>query len=288
MSLSPPARRFTDIRHPEPLRSEQEYVRLLLSALTPPTLVPEIAALIQTDFERRIAASDIVRLFEGRPWMDDGAKQYLDYHAERLAFIVDLIAVYSKRGATTADLRVLDVGRPHFLTACIRHFIRPSRLRTIGFGEIPPDDVIDEHVTFDLNDAFYRERWPVPREHDLVIFAETIEHLYTSPVLVLRCLGTFLRTGGLMIIQTPNAASIEKRVALLNGRNPYELIRESRDNPGHFREYTAEELYRLGAGAGLTCESVMLTEYWPREDALKDLADRFPALRSGLTITFRK
>jgi hypothetical protein len=290
-SWSALVRRLGDNRQEpaSPHRAEPDYTDVVLGSIAEPTPAPEVAPLIRHDLARHTASSDIIKLFDGRPWLDDPAQQYLHYHAERLAFIVDLIELYSSReAASPAELEVLDVGRPHLLTECIRHLIRPRTLRTIGFGEIPPGDVIDEHVTFDLNDAFYPEKWPAPREHDLVVFAETIEHLYTSPVLVLKCLSTFLRRRGLMVIQTPNAASIEKRLALLNGRNPYELIRDSRDNPGHFREYTPEELYALGTAAGLTCESVMLTEHWPREESHKGLVDRFPALRSGLTVTFQK
>ena len=62
--------------------------------------------------------------------------------------------------------------------------------------------------------------------------------------------------GGVLVVQTPNAVSLPRRLAMLGGRNPYELIREDATNPGHFREYTAAELRRYAAVAGLAVESL--------------------------------
>ena len=44
------------------------------------------------------------------------------------------------------------------------------------------------------------------------------------------------------MVSTPNALWLKHRIKLLMGRHPYELIREDKGNPGHFREYTAGEL----------------------------------------------
>jgi hypothetical protein len=81
--------------------------------------------------------------------------------------------------------------------------------------------------------------------------AEVIEHLYTSPATVLRCAATWLEPTGLLVLQTPNAASLFKRLRLLAGRHPYQPIRETRTNPGHFREYTLGELRFAVNAAGL-------------------------------------
>src|SRR5205823_6516869 len=104
---------------------------------------------------------------------------------------------------------------------------------------------------FDLNDAQSEDTWrrDIPR-YDVVVMAEVIEHLYTAPELVLGFLKTLVADNGLVIIQTPNAAALSKRLKLLFGRNPYELIRVDTTNPGHFREYTSRELIRIAEGAG--------------------------------------
>jgi 2-polyprenyl-3-methyl-5-hydroxy-6-metoxy-1,4-benzoquinol methylase len=127
-----------------------------------------------------------------------------------------------------------------------------------------------------------------PNDRHIVLFAETIEHLYTSPKLVLSFIKTFLRRGGFLIIQTPNAVSISKRIAMLNGSNPFEMIRESRDIPGHFREYTGSELYGLGKEIGLVCDKIIYTNYWPQSEIYAELENKYPTLRSGITIIFQK
>ena len=76
--------------------------------------------------------------------------------------------------------------------------------------------------------------------------AEVIEHLYTAPEIVLKCIKKIIKQNGYFIIQTPNAASLSKRMKLMfQGRNPYEMIRVDHNNPGHFREYTVDELEKI-------------------------------------------
>jgi hypothetical protein len=59
-----------------------------------------------------------------------------------------------------------------------------------------------------------------------------------------------LSDAGVIVVQTPNAAALHKRVKLLLGRNPYDLINEDVTDPLHFREYTKSELIRYLRAAG--------------------------------------
>ena len=90
---------------------------------------------------------------------------------------------------------------------------------------------------FDLNDAQYRERWIRTPPIHLAVMAEVLEHLYTAPTLVLGFAYSLMEPGGILIVETPNAASLKKRLRLLVGRHPYEMIRENAVNPGHFRPF---------------------------------------------------
>ena len=74
--------------------------------------------------------------------------------------------------------------------------------------------------------------------------------LYTAPELVLLFIKTFMTSGGYLIIGTPNAVSLQKRIGMVRGKNPYELIRINNSNPGHFREYTARELRKICINTG--------------------------------------
>jgi hypothetical protein len=151
----------------------------------------------------------------------------------------------------------------------------------------------EEHFEFDLNDAQYRDRWLSVAPHDIVVMAEVIEHLYTAPKLVLACVASWLRPGGYVIVQTPNAVSLRRRLKLLAGRHPYEMIRDTRSNPGHFREYTVDELSHAAQAAGLSTVEATLHNYFGHEGlpgrTYNTVCAVMPApLKDGITITLRK
>lgn len=116
----------------------------------------------------------------------------------------------------------------------------------------------DSHIEFDLNRAAQGEEIPTDRRFDLVVFAETLEHLHAAPELVFMTLRGLLKPDGVIICQTPNAAALPKRIRLVMGKNPYERIRIDERNPGHFREYTRNELEDI---ANLSDFRIVFHEY---------------------------
>jgi 2-polyprenyl-3-methyl-5-hydroxy-6-metoxy-1,4-benzoquinol methylase len=187
-------------------------------------------------------------------------------------------------------VRVLDIG-PHFLSRAIGSLFPAERVRlnTMGWADsrLVPMHLVNKHYEFDLNDAQEQANWPPPEPHDIIIMAEVIEHLYTAPEHVLAMLKTFLVPGGVLLIQTPNAAALDKRWALLRGRNPYEMIRRTRANPGHFREYTGTELKKLCEAAGLRCTRVEYRDYWRAHGVARVLEKFVLSFRRGLTVVCR-
>jgi len=181
---------------------------------------------------------------------------YVAYHAPRYAFLLRLLAEYG----VTADTTLLDIG-PSRLTALIRESFG-VRVDSLGFG---PDHAVDgaRHFEFDLNLAQDETQWrqDLP-QYEFVVMAEVLEHLYTAPSLVLAFVKTLLVANGRLILQTPNAASLPKRLKLLLGRNPYEMLRIDRSDPGHFREYTISELRRLAEETGFGVERCMTRFYF--------------------------
>lgn len=169
---------------------------------------------------------------------------YVAFHAPRFAYLLDLLATLGIDDKTS----VLDIGRSRLTDLITARF--GGRVDSLGF-EPNTQTPTGNHYHFDLNDAQTEGRWrrDVPR-YGVIVMAEVIEHLYTAPELVLRFLRTLVADNGLVVIQTPNAAALPKRIKLLLGRNPYEMIRVDPTNPGHFREYTAKELARIAESAG--------------------------------------
>ncbi|MDT8322160.1 MAG: class I SAM-dependent methyltransferase [Xanthomonadales bacterium] len=166
---------------------------------------------------------------------DSKSNGYLHYHAPRYQRLLELLHRHHKPEAT-----LLDIGRTRFTTIASRSL--STCIDNLGFE---PDGKTSTgfNYQFDLNDAADESGWrrDLP-QYDIVLFCEVIEHLYTSPSQVLRFIRTLLKPGGIMILQTPNAVVLHKRIVMLLGRNPYALISENTRNPAHFREYTRNEL----------------------------------------------
>ncbi|MBC8043829.1 MAG: methyltransferase domain-containing protein [Rhizobacter sp.] len=130
---------------------------------------------------------------------------------------------------------------------------------------------------------------------DIIVACEIIEHLYTSPNYVLPFIKTCVKPNGYVIIQTPNAVSLKHRLVMLAGKNPYELIRETLDNPGHFREYTKTEMTEYAAAHGFELVDYGCYSYFNYVNhgwvghAYKFLSAVLPnSLRDNMTLVFRR
>jgi SAM-dependent methyltransferase len=138
------------------------------------------------------------------------------------------------------------------------------------------------HYCFDLNETQYRDRWRSGLgPYDLVVFAEVIEHLYTAPELVLDFLGRLLVPRGLLLLQTPNAVSLGKRVKFALGINPFERIRVDRLNPGHYREYTLNELLDILRRSQFSAERTWRRYYFDTRFARHEVGNEEPRMISG-------
>src|SRR6266550_1208257 len=238
-----------------------------------------------------VSGNDILALFR-RADHDQEEWVYLTYHAVRLAFLVNLIGARLNGYSVLPPrrVRVLDVG-PHFLTSLLHRFFGDRIvLHTLGWENerLAPARIIAKHIPFDLNAAHDSSRWPRTEAYDIVVMAEVIEHLYTAPRLVLAFLASLLDDRGSLIIQTPNAVALRNRVKMLLGQNPFEPIREKLSNPGHFREYTGQELVTIGERAGLECEHLAYLDYWPTNPVVRVVQRLNPHLRNGLTLILKK
>jgi 2-polyprenyl-3-methyl-5-hydroxy-6-metoxy-1,4-benzoquinol methylase len=151
--------------------------------------------------------------------------------------------------------RVLDVGPSYFTTLLAQKY---KDVSTLGLDTMTDHGgqrnastlaLALPHVEFELNNSRDISHWPkIAPPYDLIVFAETLEHLYTAPEYSLAFLGSLLTEEGILLVTTPNAAMIMKRfILLLKGKNPYEKIRLIGENPGHYREYTMKELVDIGA-----------------------------------------
>jgi SAM-dependent methyltransferase len=216
-------------------------------------------------------------------------RTYLGYHARR--YDVLLRVVLGLVGAGDAP-RILNVG-PMFETALLRERVRGATVDTLGFSPaLFPPGPAERHLELDLNRAGDPSAPAGDGSYDAIVMGEVIEHLHTAPSIVLGYLAGWLRPGGVLVLQTPNAVALHKRVRMLAGRNPLEPIRESTDNPGHFHEYALGELRAAGERAGLTMEGWETANYFgttPAARAYAAVGRLLPAsLRHGITMWLRR
>jgi SAM-dependent methyltransferase len=240
-----------------------------------------------------ITESAVVKVLGGGNWNEE-EQLYIQTHARRFTFLLNLLAELLDRlkARVDAPAKYLDVG-PHLMTGLADHFFQGRvRINTLGWENPRIYDTrrVGRHFEFDLNDAYDSHRWPEAVEHDLVLMAEVIEHLYTAPEQVLGFLRRYVRPGGFLIIGTPNAVSIQHRLKMLLGRHPFERIRLDRTNPGHFREYTRQELAEVARGAGFTVDRVSYSDYAtsPRWGLLRGALMLVPSFRPYMTLVLKR
>ena len=205
---------------------------------------------------------------------------YLRTHRRRYALLIEL-------ARELAPPRILVVG-PSYDSVQLRD---AAPVDTLGWDDhrFPRVDG-ERHIQHDLNDRGF----PELERYDLIVCAEVIEHLHVSPVPVLRFLGGALSERGRLVVQTPNATALPKRLRMLLGQNPYDPIREdAATNPGHFHEYTVGELRRAIEDAGLEVERLVTANYFDhgsRKNRLyRAVGPVLPGgLREGITVVARR
>jgi SAM-dependent methyltransferase len=183
---------------------------------------------------------------------------YYAYHSPRYAKLLHWVDKYLE----PVHRHILDIGPTVFTRLLHDQFDLP--VDSLGFGQDAQVGLGGgKHYQFDLNDAQWPEKWRRDlATYDVVILAEVIEHLHTSPTLVLSFLHDSVRPGGVLIVQTPNAVRLGTRLNLLRGRHPFSLIREDVTDPGHFREYTRQELADYGSACGFEMEECFYSSYF--------------------------
>ncbi len=223
-----------------------------------------------TEYSERIR-----RLVDGeKEWTSSpaSAKVYAKNQSRRFGMTYDLCC----RLVPDTKAVVCDVGRSPFTERLSNRFAQvwslglPLDKDDGGHREVNAlRDV--QHIDFDLNTSIDVAGWPREKvRFDLIVCAETIEHLHTAPEFALMMLGSLLKPGGLLLVTTPNACGITRRLKLLFGSNPFERIRYYSRNPGHFREYTRDEMVEMGHKAGLEVRECRTINFYKQRLAIID------------------
>lgn len=229
--------------------------------------------------------------------LDEGCKGYWLYHKKRYQWFLSKLKALLEQNLITEKARILDIA-PLYQTLLMNRYLPEATVDTIGYINGPFHPKFNSrHILYDLNDCYYEERYLNLKEndkYDLVVMLEVIEHLPTSLPQIFKFLHSLLKKNGILFIQTPNAVSLTKRIKMLTGINPFELIRENmREDPGHYREYTRNELCYFGDKGGFSVLQVYMENYFPSEPGLYKYVDTLSEyistnLRTGISIIYKK
>ncbi len=177
-------------------------------------------------------------------------KEYYIYHIPRFELLLGLVNdIIAKLKKTNSDIdrkiRILDLG-PHFLTEIMRNET-DAAVDQLGwrYDFITKPRIGETHIEFNLNDCIKPEKWPKMTQYEVVVACEILEHLYTSFDFILPFLYSLVKDGGYLLIGTPNAVSLKRRLVMLSGKNPFDRITTTIYDPNHFREYTREEIVEI-------------------------------------------
>ena len=258
--------------------------------------------------------------------------EYLKFHAKRYKYLLEVISKtineeipllrnrYSS--GLPNDMSVRRGGKSTGFDGVFTNYISGTESDSIH----PKNKILDIGTGFEVQlfrdifkvsvdtAGFYHSGWPekegetfyeldlnklenlsdkVHQKYPLIIMSEVIEHIYTAPELVLPKIKNWLLPDGILVIQTPNAVALPKRLKMLFGIHPFEKIRLNSANPGHFREYTLEELTTIVETAGFKVLFASRKNYFsPNNKFLRflySLEFLWPkSLRTGITLVVRK
>lgn len=179
---------------------------------------------------------------------------------------IDEIELISRKISKGKVSKVLDVGAsPYHLMYC---------LKKLGF------DICGVDIDINILKEFQRKHGLKVIEHnmengkspfkneefDLVIFTEIFEHLGINPLGALKEIRRISKSGGLLILSTPNLYTLHKIIMFIFGRSFNDALGElkkveSTGYMGHIREYSNREIKKILESCGYEIKEVYFKKY---------------------------
>jgi SAM-dependent methyltransferase len=167
-------------------------------------------------------------------------------------------------------IRKITISKPHQANAPASE---KTHLADARYGDKYPIrvDRFDVEGTFPYQDDTF----------DLVIFTEVLEHLSTDPMQTLSEINRVTKSGGWLVLTTPNCASAKSLLKLLSGANPnlFPVYSKQRSHDRHNREYVANEVDQVLTASGYAIASLLTLDVYDHHRSLT-----LGLLRSALQI----
>jgi SAM-dependent methyltransferase len=203
---------------------------------------------------------------------DEAARGYMEVHLPRLVRTMTLAP--QPAGVS----RALELGAYIHMAAALHALRGYPEVRAANFGllglstrktvALAGEEFACNVDLFDVE----RDRFPYPDGYfSLVLCCEVLEHLVRDPMHMMFEIHRILSPGGILLLTTPNCASLTCLANLLEGRdNPQIYSRYSRSkpcDPPHVREYTAYEVAALMAASGFETQQLLTERIESRDQA---------------------
>lgn len=160
------------------------------------------------------------------------------YYQEKLDFILSYLSSYPK----SQPVKILDIGCND--GELVRKYLDFGDVLGIDVSETAIRSCKKKGLKCILSDI---ESLPSKYNNyfDIVIAGDIIEHIFDTDKF-LRKIHTVLKSGGTLLLTTPNLVSLGRRLLFLLGKNPfieYSTLLPTKDiNVGHIRYYTKSNL----------------------------------------------
>jgi glycosyltransferase involved in cell wall biosynthesis/SAM-dependent methyltransferase len=199
---------------------------------------------------------------------DKESARYIETHQSRLLKTLEMIPPGGPED------RILEMGTYLQITAALRSRLGYGEVRGCYYGEAGLTDrktatrPTGEEFACEV-DRFDAERDPFPYPDSYfstVVCGELIEHLPADPMHMMSEVNRVLKTGGSLVLTTPNLASLRAISAILQGYHPgfypaYLRPSDEQTEARHNREYTPREIGLLLKDSGFEVVQLETAEF---------------------------
>lgn len=185
------------------------------------------------------------------PYLQGKSDDFWQFHkAAELPKRLQYLRILFKYIEDTSSTDIVDVGIGWGMFPFLLHKLGMN-VTGLEWGGIGSQEELEKnHPGVKVHACYYeKEQWPLQDNSvDIVTHLDLIEHVHPPWQFMFQEIMRILKPGGVLIIATPNFASLRKRLSLLSGCHPVgqlDLFFESDPFTEHIRELTLEEVSQI-------------------------------------------
>lgn len=239
--------------------------------------------------------NNVLQEFIEKTSLNNGEKEYFNFHQYRYRLISKILFFLLERGEQTGR-ELLDVGSAYLHISSLASMMG-YRVKTLDLKEFTETPWLKRRaLEYGIDSRqcdLSKEKIPWPDNFfDVIVFSETLEHFNFNAVPVIQEIYRVLKSGGNLVLTTPNLFRLGNKIRFLFNRHIYISLQEPPG--GHWREYSALELEMLMKLTGFKNFKVSYFNYdIPTDSYLSRMVKKFmtfvsPSLAGNLLVEVRK